>query len=129
MHYDLVYFKLFLLLLQCQSLIEELSASNSTDLQQRAYELQATIGLDAEAVGNIMPADASCEDIEVTFFSARLFIYFPLLVIKEMSIHVILEDVKLVCICLFLFVSSAQFLNDILRPTSRFNVHLLFFST
>ncbi|CAK9325395.1 unnamed protein product [Citrullus colocynthis] len=50
---------------ECQSLIEELSASHSTDLQQRAYELQATIGLDAQAVGNIMPADASCEDIEV----------------------------------------------------------------
>ncbi|KGN54006.2 hypothetical protein Csa_011850 [Cucumis sativus] len=47
------------------SLIEELSASHSTDLQQRAYELQATIGLDAQAVGNIMPADASCEDIEI----------------------------------------------------------------
>ena len=66
-------FKLHLLLLQCQSLIEELSASHSTDLQQRAYELQATIGLDAQAIENIMPADASCEDIEVTFFTARLY--------------------------------------------------------
>ncbi|KAK2647778.1 hypothetical protein Ddye_015267 [Dipteronia dyeriana] len=50
---------------ECQSLIEELSASHSTDLQQRAYELQAVIGLDARAVEIIMPSDASCEDIEI----------------------------------------------------------------
>ncbi|KAK4834337.1 hypothetical protein QYF36_020965 [Acer negundo] len=49
-----------------QSLIEELSASHSTDLQQRAYELQVVIGLDASAVQIIMPSDASCEDIEAT---------------------------------------------------------------
>ncbi|OMO93679.1 hypothetical protein COLO4_16747 [Corchorus olitorius] len=50
---------------ECQSLIEELLASHSTDLQQRAYELQAVIGLEARAVECIMPSDASCEDIEV----------------------------------------------------------------
>ncbi|GMH30012.1 hypothetical protein Nepgr_031855 [Nepenthes gracilis] len=50
---------------ECQSLIEEMSASHSTDLQQRAYELQAVIGLDSHAVDSIMPLDASCEDIEV----------------------------------------------------------------
>ncbi|KAK1549249.1 hypothetical protein Q3G72_007196 [Acer saccharum] len=50
---------------ECQSLIEELSASHSTDLQQCAYELQAVIGLDARAVEIIMPSDASCEDIEI----------------------------------------------------------------
>ncbi|KAK2989926.1 hypothetical protein RJ640_013850, partial [Escallonia rubra] len=50
---------------ECQSLIEELSASHSTDLQQRAYELQAVIGLEAQAVENIMPVDASCEDVEI----------------------------------------------------------------
>ncbi|CAM8940417.1 unnamed protein product [Rhodiola kirilowii] len=50
---------------ECQSLIEELAASHSTDLQQRAYELQALVGLDAHAVECIMPADASCEDIEI----------------------------------------------------------------
>ncbi|GAB4834043.1 hypothetical protein Ancab_032296 [Ancistrocladus abbreviatus] len=50
---------------ECQSLIEELSASHSTDLQQRAYELQAVLGLDSQAVESIMPLDASCEDIEV----------------------------------------------------------------
>ncbi|KAF2308766.1 hypothetical protein GH714_017374 [Hevea brasiliensis] len=50
---------------ECQSLIEELSASHSTDLQQRVYELQAIIGLDAHAVECILPSDASCEDIEI----------------------------------------------------------------
>ncbi|KAG6635885.1 hypothetical protein CIPAW_11G074100 [Carya illinoinensis] len=50
---------------ECQSLVEELSASHSTDLQQRAYELQAVISLDKHAVENILPSDASCEDIEV----------------------------------------------------------------
>ncbi|KAK4769235.1 hypothetical protein SAY86_027385 [Trapa natans] len=50
---------------ECQSLIEELAASHSTDLQQRAYELQAVVGLDAHAVESIMPSDASCEDIEI----------------------------------------------------------------
>ncbi|XWS49371.1 hypothetical protein CRYUN_Cryun13aG0157900 [Craigia yunnanensis] len=50
---------------ECQSLMEELLASHSTDLQQRAYELQTVISLDAHAVECIMPSDASCEDIEV----------------------------------------------------------------
>ncbi|EXC31026.1 AP-4 complex subunit epsilon [Morus notabilis] len=50
---------------ECQSLVEELSASHSTDLQQRAYELQVVIDLDAHAVAVIMPPDASCEDIEI----------------------------------------------------------------
>ncbi|KAI9092210.1 hypothetical protein K1719_027710 [Acacia pycnantha] len=53
------------LLPECQTLIEEMLASHSTDLQQRAYELQALIGLDRQAVEAIMPQDASCEDIEV----------------------------------------------------------------
>jgi AP-4 complex subunit epsilon-1 len=50
---------------QFQSLVDELSASHSTDLQQRAYEVQALLGLDKQAVGTVMPLDASCEDIEV----------------------------------------------------------------
>ncbi|KAJ8426084.1 hypothetical protein Cgig2_002034 [Carnegiea gigantea] len=50
---------------ECQSLIEQLSASHSTDLQQRAYELQAVLGLDSQSVENILPFDASCEDVEV----------------------------------------------------------------
>nr|GMD94408.1 AP-4 complex subunit epsilon [Ipomoea batatas] len=53
------------ILSECQSFIEELLASHSTDLQQRAYELQAVIGLDARTLENIMPMDGSCEDIEV----------------------------------------------------------------
>ncbi|PWZ30268.1 AP-4 complex subunit epsilon [Zea mays] len=53
------------LLPECQTLVDELSASHSTDLQQRAYELQALLGLDKTAVESVMPADASCEDIEV----------------------------------------------------------------
>lgn len=53
------------MLSECQSLIESLSASHSTDLQQRAYELKTIIGLDAIAMENIMPLDASCEDIEI----------------------------------------------------------------
>ncbi|KAK3162830.1 hypothetical protein QOZ80_1BG0094340 [Eleusine coracana subsp. coracana] len=50
---------------ECQTLVDELSASHSTDLQQRAYELQALLGLDKHAVESVMPSDASCEDIEV----------------------------------------------------------------
>lgn len=50
---------------ECQSLIEELQASHSTDLQQRAYELQALLGLDSRAAEHVMPFDASCEDIEI----------------------------------------------------------------
>ncbi|KAG9143583.1 hypothetical protein Leryth_020801 [Lithospermum erythrorhizon] len=50
---------------ECQSFVEDLLASSSTDLQQRAYELQAVIGLDPQTVANVMPMDASCEDIEI----------------------------------------------------------------
>ncbi|KAI3728002.1 hypothetical protein L6452_16627 [Arctium lappa] len=53
------------MLSECQSLIESLSASHSTDLQQRAYELKTILGLDGIAMENIMPLDASCEDIEI----------------------------------------------------------------
>lgn len=50
---------------ECQALIEELLASHSTDLQQRAYELQAVIALDPQSVESVLPFHASCEDIEV----------------------------------------------------------------
>ncbi|XP_062229577.1 AP-4 complex subunit epsilon-like [Phragmites australis] len=50
---------------ECQTLVDELSASHSTDLQQRVYELQALLGLGKHAVESVMPSDASCEDIEV----------------------------------------------------------------
>ncbi|KAL0447645.1 UNVERIFIED_CONTAM: AP-4 complex subunit epsilon [Sesamum latifolium] len=49
---------------ECLSLVEEMLASHSTDLQQRAYELQAVLGLDAHAVEKILPMDSTCEDIE-----------------------------------------------------------------
>ncbi|PWZ08969.1 AP-4 complex subunit epsilon [Zea mays] len=50
---------------KCQTLVDELLASHSTDLQQRAYELHALLGLGKYDVESVMPADASCEDIEV----------------------------------------------------------------
>lgn len=50
---------------EARSLIEELSASHSTDLQQRAYELQSMLGLTPAVVAAVMPVDASCEDIEM----------------------------------------------------------------
>lgn len=104
------------LFLQCQSLMEELSASHSTDLQQRAYELQALIGLDAHAVASIMPADKSCQDIEVILqifsflfleyhvclFSCCFFILFIYLVLKILFcvcpiIHLFQIGVLFVC--------------------------------
>ncbi|KAF3796031.1 hypothetical protein EJ110_NYTH02798 [Nymphaea thermarum] len=53
------------LVLQCHALINELLASHSTDLQQRAYELQTLLTLNMNTVESVMPFDASCEDIEV----------------------------------------------------------------
>jgi AP-4 complex subunit epsilon-1 len=61
------------IILQCNSLIDELSTSHSTDLQQRAYELQALLGLGADIVECVIPLDASCEDIEASFY-----LHFPL---------------------------------------------------
>ncbi|XP_031479468.1 AP-4 complex subunit epsilon [Nymphaea colorata] len=53
------------LLPECHALINELLASHSTDLQQRAYELQTLLTLNMNTVESVMPFDASCEDIEV----------------------------------------------------------------
>ena len=39
---------------------------SSTDLQQRAYEIQVLLGFDANTLSAVLPTDASCEDIEVT---------------------------------------------------------------
>ncbi|KAJ3708610.1 hypothetical protein LUZ61_012315 [Rhynchospora tenuis] len=50
---------------ECQTLIDEVLASHSTDLQQRAYEFQALLALSPQAIENVMPPDASCEDIEI----------------------------------------------------------------
>jgi hypothetical protein len=58
---------------QCRTFIEDLLASHSTDLQQRAYELQAILALSPETVANILPMDASCEDIEVPNIYHTLF--------------------------------------------------------
>ncbi|PPS15486.1 hypothetical protein GOBAR_AA05086 [Gossypium barbadense] len=44
--------------LLCHSLMEEFLASHSTDLQQRAYELQAVIGLDAHAPEPVYPRES-----------------------------------------------------------------------
>lgn len=53
---------------QCQSLIDEMLASHSTDLQQRAYELQAIVNLDARGLKEIMPMDSTSEEVEVIVF-------------------------------------------------------------
>eukprot|EP00850_Spirogloea_muscicola_P015675 SM000122S25782 [mRNA] locus=s122:233377:238941:- [translate_table: standard] len=53
------------LLPDARALLDELSASHSTDLQQRAYELQSLLGLPPDIVSQALPPDASCEDIEV----------------------------------------------------------------
>ncbi|KAH7428459.1 hypothetical protein KP509_09G002800 [Ceratopteris richardii] len=50
---------------ECQAFIDELSASHSTDLQQRAYELQALFAFDSSVVGAVLPFDGSADDIEV----------------------------------------------------------------
>ncbi|EPS59762.1 hypothetical protein M569_15042, partial [Genlisea aurea] len=50
---------------ECQSLIEATLASHSTDLQQRAYELQAVLTLNAAAVKNILTTDSTHDDVEV----------------------------------------------------------------
>lgn len=51
--------------IQCLAVIDELAASHSTDLQQRTYELQTFLSLNADVIGSVLPFDASCEDIEV----------------------------------------------------------------
>lgn len=63
----------------------------STDLQQHAYELEAVIGLDAHAVEIIMPADASCEDIEV-IYKCRIFLFLLVFFLGHLGF-------KKVCIC------------------------------
>lgn len=53
------------LITECQTFIDELSASHSSDLQQRAYEFQALLAFNSDIVSAVLPIDASCEDIEV----------------------------------------------------------------
>ncbi|BBN08260.1 AP-4 complex subunit epsilon-1 [Marchantia polymorpha subsp. ruderalis] len=53
------------LLPEYRAVVDELAASHSTDLQQRAYELMTFLDLPADVVATVMPMDASCEDIEI----------------------------------------------------------------
>lgn len=50
---------------EVRAFVDALCLSRSTDLQQRAYELQALLGLSADTLAAALPEDASCEDIEV----------------------------------------------------------------
>ena len=50
---------------QCQAFVDDLLASHSTDLQQRAYELQAFLALSPDIVASVMPENSSSEEIEV----------------------------------------------------------------
>jgi hypothetical protein len=79
-------------------LIEELLASHSTDLQQRAYELQAVIGLDARAVEAILPHDASCEDIEVIINFGIFLCHFQITDVFTMSIYNTLHTFNVVIV-------------------------------
>lgn len=51
--------------LQCRSFVDGLLASHSTDLQQRAYELQTFLGLNPDIVQKVLPVNGSGEDIMV----------------------------------------------------------------
>lgn len=57
--------------------MDDMAASHSTDLQQRAYELKGLLALPRGTVGVVMPEDASCEDIEVRERSPKGWCYFP----------------------------------------------------
>lgn len=52
-------------LAQAETFIDDMAASHSTDLQQRAYELKGLLALPRGTAAAVMPEDASCEDIEV----------------------------------------------------------------
>ncbi|XP_024390606.1 AP-4 complex subunit epsilon [Physcomitrium patens] len=49
---------------ECRSFVDDLLASHSTDLQQRAYELQVFFGLGADLVRKVLPVNGSGEEIE-----------------------------------------------------------------
>uniref|UniRef100_A0A7I4ACE8 Clathrin/coatomer adaptor adaptin-like N-terminal domain-containing protein n=1 Tax=Physcomitrium patens TaxID=3218 RepID=A0A7I4ACE8_PHYPA len=49
---------------KCRSFVDDLLASHSTDLQQRAYELQVFLGLGADLVRKVLPVNGSGEEIE-----------------------------------------------------------------
>ncbi|CAI6005864.1 unnamed protein product [Closterium sp. NIES-64] len=47
------------------ALVEEMVAAHSTDVQHRAYQLQALLALRPDTLAAVLPVDASCEDIEI----------------------------------------------------------------
>lgn len=55
----------WLMEMQCRAFVEDLLASHSTDLQQRAYELQSFLSLSQEIVQKALPFNASGKEIEV----------------------------------------------------------------
>lgn len=55
----------FVLELQCRSFMDDLLTSHSTDLQQRAYELQVFLGLSPNVVQKVLPVNGSGEEVEV----------------------------------------------------------------
>lgn len=54
--------------MQCRAFVEDLLASHSTDLQQRAYELQSFLSLSQEIVQKALPFNASGKEIEVYIY-------------------------------------------------------------
>ena len=50
---------------QVHAFVEDMCASHSTDLQQRAYELKALLQLPPAMLAGVLPLDGSCEDVEV----------------------------------------------------------------
>ena len=56
--------------------MDDLLASHSTDLQQRAYELQVFLGLSPDIVQKVLPVNGSGEDIEVFVLLAAIVLGF-----------------------------------------------------
>ncbi|CAI5488824.1 unnamed protein product [Closterium sp. Naga37s-1] len=50
---------------EARALVEEMVAAHSTDVQHRAYQLQALLALRPDTLAAVLPVDASCEDIEI----------------------------------------------------------------
>ncbi|CAI5483683.1 unnamed protein product [Closterium sp. Yama58-4] len=50
---------------EARALVEVMVAAHSTDVQHRAYQLQALLALRPDTLAAVLPVDASCEDIEI----------------------------------------------------------------
>lgn len=74
------------LALQCRSFIDDLLASHSTDLQQRAYELQVFLGLSPDIVRKVLPVNGSGEDIEVCVLLASIELRFLLVCLDKVMV-------------------------------------------